>query len=617
MRDELSPGRTSAVLAMVVGVLTLLFGVAVRAYVASEQDSLLDQTGAVLLGALICALTLLVGVIGRPYHHRGVFLLTWMAAGVVVIVMVVVTLLNLDARSALAPAALEAAGGLALLMALTRWLEGSLVRRHSWPEVSGKAKSEVHHDHATSALVPASALVAKDELRLQAGDCVPVDGYLSSESGQLDDSPVMGPGPAVDKREGDPVFAGSKALEPIRVVVAGPWRDSWAAQRNERHDRLMAAQVRPDRHAKVGAAAVTLLAVAIAGFSISRADPLRLPDWLPTVAAVLLAGAAVAPGLGRMRSRLAFLHGLHEAGLVVSRERDLAELVRVQHWFVDPVLLAAPGPVEAVAFDDTRSDRVLAVAEALTREYGGPVHDSLKAAVDGQELNVLEGAALRHADGAYHGTVEGERWFLGTAERVKQTMNLAVDPAHRGALTFFEDRDQTPWLVGRDRDGIVGVVGVGIDIDPRARAGAKALSAQVMDSKPEAPMLAKQAGLTRAAKEPAARDASLVAEGSPQPKHGLRVRVMLPRPTHMLAESGSPRLMRPALAPLAHALPVLEAHRSAAPTRAWVITGLLLALVAVFALLWTLTPAMATILTLVTLVVAGGGAPVIPALPEP
>ena len=78
---------------------------------------------------------------------------------------------------------------------------------------------------------------------------------------------------------------------------------SWAAQRDARHDRLQHAQVQPDRPGRAAASAVTLIAVAVGGLAMTRAGPLAVAEWMPTVAGVLLATAALVPSLARWRGR--------------------------------------------------------------------------------------------------------------------------------------------------------------------------------------------------------------------------------------------------------------------------------------------------------------------------
>ena len=608
MTDDLSPGRLGAVPAMIAGLVALVMGASVRVLSLFGRATLHDDDGFAVIAAILSILTLGVAALGRPRYHRNVFIFPWLGTAVITVIMAGLAVVEPEVRVALAPAALEAAGGVALLVAVTRWREVAIVRDHRWPALSGAAKSEIHHDDTTSALVPASGVAANDEVRVHAGDLIPVDGQLTTDSSRIDDTAVMGLGDIVEKSSGDPVFAGSHAEEALRVSVAARWDESWAAQRNERHDRLQVSQLTPDRTARTAAAALTLIGVAIAGMALTRVGPLAVAAWLPSVAAVLLATVALGPSLGRMRAHMAFMHGMHQAGLVVSRVRDLRALMHVRQWFVDPALLATPGPVEALAFGDISQEDLLVVAEALTREKRGVQHVSLAEVV--KEDRRAEGAALRFDDDVYHGTVAGQRWFFGRPEAVKATLKLEVDAGSRGSLRFFEDKEQTPWVIGKPPtgattgttmpdadapardDGILGIIGVGVRGDEHVRSAAQLLKASMSGRGAEAKALT--GGIVPLTSGSAGqRDGTLLAEYSAPPKAGLRVRAVAPRPARKLPDTGSPRMMRPALGAFARMLPYVRRHRATTTRNAWIVTLGVLAAASVIALTSTLVPSVA------------------------
>ena len=340
MSDVRSAAHLRDLVAFAVGLLVLAIGTTVR--FLSPAQAGLHGAGA-LAAPLLAAAAFAAGVRLRPLHHRGVFLLPCLIAAAVGGLMLVLSLVDPTTRADLVPPALETLGGVVVVLATIKWVEAAIVGRHRWLHVNGQVKSELHHDVETSALVPASALVAQDEVRLKAGEQLPVDGFLSTDDGALDESLVMGDeSPPVSKTYGEAVFAGTLARTPLRVVVAAAWGDSWAAQRDDRHDRMTEALLIPDRPARTAASAVALVAVATAGMAVTRAGPLAVALWMPTAAGVLLAAAAVVPAFGRLRVGLASLHGLAAAGLVVSRRRDLRALMRVRRWYFDSNLLLAP-----------------------------------------------------------------------------------------------------------------------------------------------------------------------------------------------------------------------------------------------------------------------------------
>ena len=594
--------------AIVIGLLAMVAGLVVRA-VGVGQDEFPAGSIAAVAGLILGGIALVTGILAQPRFHGGLFVLPWWAAAGVAVVMATIALVGPDARVVMVPAALETAGGFALLLGLARWCEGTILLRHSWTSLTGQHKSEVHYNDDTSALVPASALIEKDEVRLQDGERLAVDGHLSSERGRIDESDIMGPGAVATKFKGDPVFAGTKAETPVRAIVAAPWTDSWSAQRDARHLKLLTSLLAPDRPGRVAAAACTLIGASVAGLAMTRLGPLEVASWLPTVAGVLLATVAVGPGLGRMRARLSFLHGLHQAGLVVTRMRDLRGLMRVRSWFVDPRLLSAPGPVTVVPMDDASKDELLRVSEAVLREQGGPLHASALAALRSEGISRVQSVALKNADEVYYGTIDGHRWFLGSVPGVKIGLQLEIKPSRAKLLGYFDDRDQEPWLIGREGVGIMGIVGIGITIDEDVQDAARVLGAVAAVSPAAGLRLAERAGLSTERRTAGPRDGTLVAERTAAPKAGMRLRVLSTRPARRLPLSGSPRLMRPALGTFAAVLPLLRTYLVRAGRNAWIATiaGMLAA--ALCALLWALIPAVGALVGAGVLIGALGLAP--------
>ena len=467
---------------------------------------------------------------------------------------------------------METAGGIALLVGATRWGEAAIIRRHRWPHIDGQSKSEVHHDGGASALVPASALVADDDVRLQSGDEIPADGRLCSEQATVDEVAVMGRSRPAEKREGAPVFAGTRAMSPLRLRVAAPWQDSWAAQRDRRHDELMAIHVESDRPGRAAASALTLLAVSMAGLAMTRAGPMAIDLWLPTVAAMLMATIAVGPSFGRMRGRIALLHSLHRAGALLSRARDLRVLASARQWYLDPRLLATTGPVDVVALNEASPEELMVVAEALLRGRGGATHESLWAAIARKGLRPSPGASLEWTDDLLSGSLDGQRWFFGRVGQVQEKLGFALSDAQAGLIRGFEDRALTPWLIGREGEGLFGAIGVAVQADPAVARAAVELQARVIASIPEASMLAEQAVLP-CGEDPGPRDATLMYERTEAPRAGMRVRVLEPRAALRLPRAGAPRIMRPAVERFGGALVAARTYRGAARRNAWLVTG--------------------------------------------
>ena len=604
MAEKRTAGRWRAVLAVVFGLVAFVTGVSVRLFAMAEQASLRGDPELAWTAAALTALALVGAAAARPTVHRGELIAPWVAAGVLAAAMILLSLVDPALRSVFAPAALETAGGIALLIAAVRWSEATTAAQPRSSTVAAGAKFELYRGQ-TSSLVPASALVANDEVRLEAGDVVPVDGFIASTRGRLDESPVFGPRPATERGERSVVFAGTRAESPIRVVAAAPLSTSWTAQRDARHAALTDQEISPDRMGRRIAQALSLIAFGVAGMAMTQAGPLAVAVWAPTAAAVLIAAAAAAPSMGRIRGRLDFLNGLHRHGVVVTRSQDLRALMQVEQWHIDANLLAGSGSVETVALADDPPETIVRVAEALLREHGGLVHRSVRHAIERMALVPAEGAALRQADGLYWGTVEGRRWFTGTAEAVHAKRGDELDPARKTTFSFWEDHGQTPWVVGLDAEGPVGIMGIGFEVRAEVQAAARALDAVVTPSA-EAEQVAARADLPLAASPPGQHHGTLTAASTLPPKVGVRLRVLTPEPGPRLPAAGSPRLMAPSLPLFAERWPALRADLLRAPRSAAVAAGAVLTLVSSIALTAGMAPVFGVLAALIAVGAAVG-----------
>ncbi len=611
MDDGLAIDRGRAAPAAAVGLLALASGGGIRGAAHLER---IGGSETAAFGAVIMVLTLAAigaGLWARPPIHRQlVFFLPWIGASAVAVLMATVALMTPESRPTLGPAALETAGGLGLLSAVARAIEATLVERFRWYHVGGQAKAELHHDAMTSSLVPASALVAGDEIRVSAGDRIPVDGRLSSPGGEVDESAVMGDGPTVDKVRRDPVFAGTRAGSPLRVEVAGPWAESWAAQRDARHDEVVRRLTEPDPSSRATAAAATVIAAAVAGWAITRSGPLAVGEWMPTVAAVLMATVVMSDSLARMRARLGFLQGMASAGLVISRPRDLRALASGGRWFIDPTLIVVPGALEVRPVGGFRGEDLLAVAEALMRTDRGLLPAALRGAPLTGRRNV--DATPQGRSGVYRGTIDGDRWFVGPSDAVEDQLDRQVVADARAAMPELGDLDPCLWWIGRDERTLAGAIAISIDVEASALAAGRALEARLSPLEPDATMLSALTGVPVADRPPGPRDVTIVDEQTPPPRAGVRIRVVDPRIGRRLPVAGAPRLMRPALARWAEGFAGAADDRAKALGHGWLVLATNMTAMAALALTGGLAPWVAAGLGLLTLLLSAGRPPLPP-----
>lgn len=550
--------RVRGLLALALGLGTAASGAVSRVW-PPAAEAFMPEAGLLPVasaGGLVVA-ALLAAVLTRPRRDAAVVLGAVPLAALAAIVLGIAAVLVPDARAALAAASLEAGGGVAVVTALLRLAEAKQLRAFPDERPNRKRKVRVRRrDQKRPAEVALDGLHAGDEVELGPGDDIPADGTVLSGSGFVDESSLLGTVLPQAKRPGDPVFAGTHSSIPDLVMrVGAPVASSLIVQREELAGAV-ADELRGAGASGKLAAFGALLVSAFAGALLVASHGLAaIGDWLPGLTALLLAVVSGAPVHALISGRLAVLRAARSTGIIVARARDLWSLAGVRRWQIDPRVLAAPGEVEVIPVADEPSELLLGVAEALIAVDVGPELVSIAATARTRKIRPLAAAALRRTQSVYHGTVEGRRWFLGPERAVRDEEWVGRGDALEPALDFMRSKGLIPWLVGRPDEGIVGVLGVGIEVEPEAKATAVRLRATVMPGLPDGTRraVATAAGIPVDGPPLIRRDGTLLAEGSPPPSSGLRLRVLRPRPGVEIRAERASRLLAPSLSTFADA----------------------------------------------------------------
>lgn len=601
--------RLETSVALLAGAGTLGAGVAVTVLPEARGGGGPRLDAVWVAGALVLALAS-VAIAGAALPRRDRLLLLGVSplTALLALVMPVLALLEPSVRDALVPAALQTAGGLALLVAAIRSVEAREDRLLAAPPGSARAKVTVLRGDDKTTKVTAGALQPGDRVLLAPGDPVPADGVIESGSGFADESALAGPSLPAAKQPGDTLLAGTTPAIPELVLrVVTPQAKSLVYERLALA-RGLSAELASARGADRALAFATIgLGVATGVLVLSTTPRAAIEVWLPGVASALLSACAAVGPLARGSARVRALARALAHGVVLSRAKDLLALGSIRRWQIDAALLAAPGEVELIATAAVPPHRLITTAEALLAAEPGPDHRTIRAEREKQRLAPAPAAALKKEGGVFHGTVGGERWYVGPERAVEELDPKALDPSMRGPLEFLRDRGLFPWLIGTPRDGVAGVLGVGVRVDADAETVARALSASILPGPPDSTRqaLSEAAQLRRDGPPLGKRDASLLALETEPPSTGLRVRVLpIVAPVWPKADP-CPHLLRPGLARFAEL--VEELRRGRARREAFAILGAVLPpLVGALAYgTGLLSPLVSTLVALIALHTAG------------
>lgn len=506
-------------------------------------------------------------------------------------------------------AALEAAGGFTLLVGMTRFLRARArlwirpFRRPSRTRIRFADEPDLKGDSLS-----AGDLAPGDRVRLRAGAHIPVDGVIERGSGSIDEQVVHGAVHAIQKVEGDFVYEGSTSGAPeIAVRVAAPSGRSLLSQVERQTDRVADALTYVSGGARSWSMVTALIVLANAALLVLLSDVARVSTWLPDVAALWLVAPLATLGLAQAVGYLEALALLRMHGLFISREEDLIALTHPRDFFVDPLLLAAPGWAEVVTLADVPQATLLSVATALTRESEGMEYATLKRTLDHHGLVTAGATGVSFHRGVWSGTIDDGRWFVGTREAIAREKALPANGSEVPPVGSLEDRSSLVLMVCRDPGGLVGALGLDLEVDEHVKWAADKLDAALVSESPDPihAAVAEVSGLSAGKRPLDRRDVCIIREEQPAPSAVTRLRLMAPRMPFELPDSGAPRFLRPALAGLVPALACVTPLFSRMGHRTSVVGLVPPILGSVLAHLSLLSPVAATGLGVVALAVAG------------
>ncbi|MFC7302114.1 heavy metal translocating P-type ATPase [Cognatiluteimonas weifangensis] len=263
--------------------------------------------------------------------------------------------------------------------------------------------------------VPIATLQVGDVACVAVGESVPADGVLLDPHARFEEALLTGESSAVDKRAGDPVYAGTACREhPARLRVTGTGSHTRLAQlaqlveQAQAHRPALAASA--ERIASGFVAALLLIAALVyAGWRVH--DPARA---LEVTLALLVISCPCALSLA-VPAALAAAHGaLARLGVLAVRPDALERLARASDVVLDKTGTLSDGQPTLTAIeagDGCEPGQALRIAAALERDSGHPL-----AAAFAQVTDVPPALQVRAVPGqGVEGTVAGRRWRLGQA----------------------------------------------------------------------------------------------------------------------------------------------------------------------------------------------------------
>ncbi len=346
---------------------------------------------------------------------------------------------------------------------------------------------------------------------------IPLDGVVLAGESAVNQAPITGESVPVDKKPGDPVFAGTVngegSLE-IRVTKAAG--DTTLA-RIIRLVKEAQEQKAPTQRFVDGFARYYTPTVTVVALLIFLVPPLLFhgewSQWLYRACVLLIIACPCALVISTPVSIVAGLTALARRGVLVKGGAHLEAVAKLRALAVDKTGTITEGKPQVLGIESLNGKtepEILRIAAAIDDHSPHPLAAAVVAHAKKQGVTFprAENYQARSGRGA-EGVVEGHAYFVGNH---RFTHELGVcSPEIERRLAVIESRGQSVIVVGHRphddcRGEVLGIIAVGDTVRPAAPAAIRALHAAgittvVMlsgDNQRTADSIAQQVGIDEA-----------------------------------------------------------------------------------------------------------------------
>ncbi|MGF1509632.1 MAG: hypothetical protein ACFB9M_09055 [Myxococcota bacterium] len=428
------------------------------------------------------------------------------------------------------PRVLELMGGCAALYGMSQLVLGKGVRQRLKPRVGARTRMPAVRRDGRVAATPAHALEVGQKVHLEIDQAIPVDVVLVEGTGFADVSAVHGHAAPVAVEPGRVLLAGTvPRTRGMTAKVKAPHDGSFQAGRVEAFQRMSLELMLADRWDRLGV--MVLLAVVVAAGLV----PWVMMDapWDRQLLASASVGLAVVPCLplvASARARIAGLKVVLLGGLVLQRTRDLGRILAAPRWFVDPMLLSAPGDIEALSLSNVRPEELVILCAGAMALSEGPERQALRAWLENRGHPQPEAHEPKEIERVFYATVEGRRTFAGPLDALEAHAGISVPEDHTASLRFLSDNRMRIVGVATSGDGLLGLVGIRLRARDEVKQASQGLSARLAPGL-DADLrrrLADVADLPERGPTPKASDVTLLRESAAKEDEALPLQVLEP-----------------------------------------------------------------------------------------
>ena len=412
------------------------------------------------------------------------------------------------------------AAAVVFLFGVAEWLEGWADRRarratEALLEIAPKVATVVRDGKSME--VPVEEVKIAEIFTVKSGMNIPLDGEVLTGESAVNQAPITGESVPVEKKKGDPVFAGTVNGEGSLEVKATKAAGDTTLARIIRLVKEAQEQKAPSqRFVDVFARYYTPL-VTLGALLIFLVPPLAFHGewnvWLYRACVLLIIACPCALVISTPVSIVAGLTALAKRGVLVKGGAHLEAIGRLKALAVDKtgtITEGKPRVLSVTRVAETSDEEIVRAAAAIDDHSAHPLAAAVVAYAKDKKIDFkrAENYQAKSGRGA-EAVIDGHPHFVGNH---RFTHELGVcSPEIEKMLGEIESRGESVVVVGhRPHDGckgqVLGILAVGDAVRPNAKAAIAELHAAgvekiVMlsgDNQKTASFIAKQVGIDEA-----------------------------------------------------------------------------------------------------------------------
>lgn len=270
-----------------------------------------------------------------------------------------------------------------------------------------------------------------DELQINQGDHVPIDGIILSGNIDVDESAITGESDVVTKKVGDQLFSGTTILEGnCRMEATASAKDSTLEKiialvkraRREQPD----IQILGDRVSAIFVPAVLVIAASTFLLAFFAFD-IGLTKSIMNSIAVLVISCPCAMGLATPTAVVAGIGRAAKAGILIKGGNTLERFAKAEIILFDKTGTLTTGKFAMEMKMNEIGERANALIKALESHSSHPIARSLVRVLENTDAEPVDDIREIKGEGMEGFTAEGTRVFFGKDEAGHADLALKLD----------------------------------------------------------------------------------------------------------------------------------------------------------------------------------------------